>query len=76
MTPTTDRFRAELIELVDRVAQSTGLRDSGISRAFSGSDSAFVKRLRTGESFTTASAARFEAWLRSRLHESTQPSAK
>lgn len=64
-----DRFRADIVALLDRFTAVTGKADSSICRACfgAGADTSYITKLRTSPKFSFNKAADFEVWLRKAL---------
>jgi hypothetical protein len=65
----TDKYRAELLALVDRYKAVCGKADSGVSFSSFPSDGEFISRLRRGQNVTLYKAARLEEHIENELEK-------
>lgn len=65
----TDKYRADLLALVDRYKAVSGKADSSVSIAAFSTDFNFVFRVRRGDNFTIYKAAKLEDYLETKLDD-------
>lgn len=65
----TDKYRADLLALVDRYKAVSGKADSSVSIGAFSTDFNFVFRVRRGDNFTIYKAAKLEDYLEARFED-------